>query len=112
MVFQEGRWGLAGPPSPLKRGQARQDVKRTSLPEEGGMALSPQLLLQKKPTSELSGHHSLSSSLISSSFMAFVRSKEASFRHSHIHLIITGECFTHSLHSREYIHSIHANSGH
>ena len=25
---------------------------------------------------------------------------------------ITGECFTHLLHSHEYIHSIHANSGH
>ena len=29
-----------------------------------------------------------------------------------IHLAITGECFTHSLHSNEYIHSIHANRGH
>ena len=35
-----------------------------------------------------------------------------SFVHSHSHLAISGECFTHSLHSREYIHSIHANSGH
>ena len=30
--------------------------------------------------------------------------------HSHFHLASTGECFTHSLHAREYIHSIHANS--
>ena len=32
--------------------------------------------------------------------------------HSHIHLAIMGECFTHSFHAREYIHSIHASSGH
>ena len=33
----------------------------------------------------------------------FFRSKKARFDNSHIHLAITGECFPHSLHSREYI---------
>ena len=42
----------------------------------------------------------------------FFRIKKARFAHSHIHLAITGEFFNYSLHSREYIHSIHANSGH
>ena len=42
----------------------------------------------------------------------FFRDKKARFVHSHIHLAITGECFTLSLHSHEYIHSIHSNSGH
>ena len=41
----------------------------------------------------------------------FFRSKKARFVHSQIHLAITGECFTYSLHSRKYIHAIHANSG-
>ena len=44
---------------------------------------------------------------MSSSFTGFVRNKKAHFVHSHIHLPIKGECFTHSLHSRECIHSIH-----
>ena len=47
-------------------------------------------------------------SLISSLFTASFRNKKARFVHSHIHLAITGECFTHSLHSRECIHSLHA----
>ena len=51
-------------------------------------------------------------SLTSSSFTGFFHSQKARFVHSHIHLAITGECFIHSLHSREYIHSIHANSDH
>ena len=29
-----------------------------------------------------------------------------------LHLAITGESFTHSLYSREYIHTIHSNNGH
>ena len=36
-------------------------------------------------------------------------SKKARFVYSHNHWAITDECFTHSLHSREYIHSIHAD---
>ena len=34
---------------------------------------------------------------------SFFRNKKARLIHSHIHLAITGECFTHSPHSREYI---------
>ena len=34
------------------------------------------------------------------------RSKKALLVHSRIHLAITGNCFTHSLHSHEYLHSI------
>ena len=37
---------------------------------------------------------------------------QARFVHAHIHLAITGQCFAHSLHSREYSHSGHANNGH
>ena len=51
-------------------------------------------------------------SLISSSFTGFFRNKKARFVNSHIHLAITGESFTHSLLSHEYILSILANSGH
>ena len=32
----------------------------------------------------------------------FFHNKKARFVHSHIHLVITGECLTYSLHSREY----------
>ena len=44
-------------------------------------------------------------SLISSSFAGSFP-KKARLVHSHIHWAITGKCFTHSLHSCEYIHSI------
>ena len=56
----------------------------------------------------LSDHHSLffcsqaNGSLICSSFTGFFSQPEGSF------CPFTGQCFTHSLHSREYIHSIHA----
>ena len=39
-------------------------------------------------------------------------SNKAGFVHSHVHLAIKGECFTHSLRSCKYIHSIHASMGH
>ena len=45
----------------------------------------------------------------SSSFTAFFCNKKVCVVHSHIeciHVAITGECFFHSLHSREYIHLI------
>ena len=51
-------------------------------------------------------------SLISSSFTGFFPQQEGSIVHSHIQLASTDERFTHSLYSREYIHSIHANGGH
>ena len=65
-----------------------------------------------------SGHHSLFSvhgpmvHRFPPHSRGFFRSKKAPFVHSHVHLAITGERFTHSLQAREYIHSIHAKSGH
>ena len=50
------------------------------------------------------------SSMTTRSAVPFFRGKKARFVHSHIHLAITGDCFTHPLHSREYIHSTHAST--
>ena len=40
------------------------------------------------------------------SFTGFLRNKKVSFVHSHIHLVITSECFIPSLHSCKHIHPI------
>ena len=59
------------------------------------------------------GHHSLSranGSLISSSSTGFSVARRLGLSIHTLTWEITGECFTHSLHSREYIHSIHAKT--